>query len=448
MGNPGFLYGQRMFSMGKPDGSRPDLMKQNPGPAGSTPDIMTSNEADYREIIDLLPEIIFEADTDGNITFANKRSFELTGYTMQDTVHGLNISRLIAAEECDDMRKNVREILKGKTIGYHEYTMVRKDGGTFSVMIKSCPVVKNGEITGFRGIAIDITERKKAGETLEKEREILNKVINLNPYAISIYNKNGHFGRGNEAYGRLFKVPPPTKYNMWKDPALKKLGFLKKMRETKQGEAFFFPEHWYNSHDVDPEFPDNPICLKSVGFPIISGDGELEFVVFMYEDITERKKAVEKLERTQKELETNSKNLEETNIALNILLKHLDDEKKQVERNIQTNVKNLIQPYLEKLKNVMQDKELETYIDILEKNMSEIIQPFADQLAHYHNKLTPTEIRVADLIRDGKTTKEISAILHMSENAVFFHRKNIRKKFAIRNKKVNLRSFLKNLVTE
>ena len=77
--------------------------------------------------------------------------------------------------------------------------------------------------------------------------------------------------------------------------------------------------------------------------------------------------------------------------------------------------------------------------------MNEIVSPFVTKLSSKFMNLTPTEIKVASLIRDGRTTKEIAALLRLSENTIVFHRHNIRSKLHLKNKKVNLRSYLKSL---
>jgi len=59
-----------------------------------------------------------------------------------------------------------------------------------------------------------------------------------------------------------------------------------------------------------------------------------------------------------------------------------------------------------------------------------------------HYDLTPREIQIAHLVKEGKTTKEIAQLLNISSTAVDFHRKNIRAKLGIKSDKINLRSFL------
>ncbi|HOJ15012.1 MAG TPA: helix-turn-helix transcriptional regulator, partial [Deltaproteobacteria bacterium] len=83
--------------------------------------------------------------------------------------------------------------------------------------------------------------------------------------------------------------------------------------------------------------------------------------------------------------------------------------------------------------------------EILESNLNDIISPFLKKLSSHYLNLTPTEIQVADLIKDGKSTKQIAEVLGISERAVEFHRNNIRDKLGLKNSKTNLRSYLMTL---
>ncbi|MEJ2235949.1 MAG: helix-turn-helix transcriptional regulator, partial [Syntrophobacterales bacterium] len=98
-----------------------------------------------------------------------------------------------------------------------------------------------------------------------------------------------------------------------------------------------------------------------------------------------------------------------------------------------------------KLKNSRSYSDQMTLVGILESNVKEIVSPFVTKLSSRFVSLTPTEIQVASLIKDSKTSKEIAALLNASENTVRTHRFHIRSKLGIKNKKVNLRSYLQSL---
>jgi FixJ family two-component response regulator len=149
-------------------------------------------------------------------------------------------------------------------------------------------------------------------------------------------------------------------------------------------------------------------------------------------------------ERTA-ELESQTTNLEELNVALKVLLKKREDDKKNLEENYIHNTKNLILPYIEKLKNANLTADQKFYIDIIEANIHEIVAPFARQLSSSYFNLTPTEIRVASLIKKDNTSKEIAAKFNISESAIIYHRHNIRKKLGLNNKKINLKTYLQSL---
>ena len=84
-----------------------------------------------------------------------------------------------------------------------------------------------------------------------------------------------------------------------------------------------------------------------------------------------------------------------------------------------------------------------SYIDLIETHLQEIAKPLMKNLRQFN--LTPKEIKVAMLVRKGKSTKEIAAILGISSGSIDVHGKNIREKLGRSNQKVNLQSYLDNL---
>ena len=149
-------------------------------------------------------------------------------------------------------------------------------------------------------------------------------------------------------------------------------------------------------------------------------------------------------ERTA-ELEVKTANLEEMNVALTVLLKKREDDRRDLEENLMDNVQSLILPHLEKLKSMGLSARHKIFIEILESNIHQIASPLARQLSSSYFSLTPTEIRVASLIKQDRTTKEIADTFHVSESAIIYHRHNIRKKFGLNNQKINLKTYLQSL---
>jgi len=185
--------------------------------------------------------------------------------------------------------------------------------------------------------------------------------------------------------------------------------------------------------------------FKLTLIPLVNESGDIIGTVSTVKDITAQKHAAGALRKREKELEAKSKKLGEANIALKVLLKHKDDHEIELEERVVYNVKKLILPYIENLKKNKLDFKQATYLDIIEKNLNEIISPVSKRLSSKHFNLTAREIQVANLIKDGKTNKDIAGLLNISLRAIEFYRENIRKKLGLTNKKINLKSYLMDL---
>ena len=159
-------------------------------------------------------------------------------------------------------------------------------------------------------------------------------------------------------------------------------------------------------------------------------------------DITARREKELALRKKDAELEIKTKNLEEVNTALKVLLRERQRDKTALEEKVLSNIKELVVPYLERLKRTSLDDTQLSCVDVLETNLKEIISPFSKKLSSKYLGLTPTEIQVANLVKDGKTTKEIAEFMNLSAKTVEFHRDNIRKKLGIKNRRINLRTHL------
>jgi len=126
-----------------------------------------------------------------------------------------------------------------------------------------------------------------------------------------------------------------------------------------------------------------------------------------------------------------------------VLLQQREDDKRELQENVVSNVKDLILPYIEQLKKITTEKDQRTVVGILEANLNNIVSPFIRKVSSKMLKLTPMEIRICSLIKEGKTSKEIAELLFLSENTILFHRYNIRTKLGVKNQKINIISYLR-----
>lgn len=196
-----------------------------------------------------------------------------------------------------------------------------------------------------------------------------------------------------------------------------------------------------------------PIILRSS--PIYKGDELIGLRGFSI-DVSELKKAQNALkkayaemeikvaERT-KELEEKADELQEVNTALRVLLRDQQLHKNEIEDSILINARELILPHMSKLlKSQLTNRQL-TWLEQAISGLDDITSPLARNLSNHFEKLTPTELQVADLIKNGKSSKEVGEILGLAVRTIESHRKSIRRKLGLQNKKVNLQTHLSTL---
>jgi PAS domain S-box-containing protein len=138
-----------------------------------TEEALNESEKRFRDLADLLPQIVYEADLDGNLTYVNRIAFEMFRFPSGQVPVGMNIFSFIVPEDRERARHAFRHVASGGTHldGGIEFMARRMDGTTFPLIIYSSPVHRNGEATGLRGIAIDITERKVAEERVRESEQ-------------------------------------------------------------------------------------------------------------------------------------------------------------------------------------------------------------------------------------------------------------------------------------
>jgi PAS domain S-box-containing protein len=189
-------------------------------------------------------------------------------------------------------------------------------------------------------------------------------------------------------------------------------------------------------YEVSSVYPDETkhdfLVFKALFY---NKDGSVGGIIGTEMDITERN-------RVQLQLEMHSSELENTNTALRVLLKQVNENKTEMETKVLDNFARLVAPYLDTLGENLVNTPQQEYIKVIRENINKITSSFSMTLSSSYLGLSPREIQVADLVRHGRTNKEAARILNISINAVEFHRNNLRKKLGIQNRKVNLRTHL------
>jgi len=147
------------------------------------------------------------------------------------------------------------------------------------------------------------------------------------------------------------------------------------------------------------------------------------------------------LVRAQEHIRSQAAALTQKNTALKELLEHISLEKKQLTDRMRLNLDKLVLPKLKRIKSKSDDK-LRRQLAIIEQNIKSIDSVFGQKISARHHALSPREIEVCDMIKNGLKNKAIARELRLSFDTVETMRKNIRRKLRLRNKDVNLRSYL------
>lgn len=410
------------------------------------------------------------SDLEGNIIYVNEAALRMWGGEDIAEAEGMTVLDLAQSE--DEALKVYTTVLeKGGWSG--EITGKRKDGTPVTVHL-SASLVKNekGEPICMMDSFVDITDRKRMEEDLRIRDFAITSSIN----GIAIGDMEGNITYVNDAFLRLWGGEYPSEvlgksaltFAQSQDEAerifrelLEKgswVGEIIAKRKDGRPMAVQLSANTVTDHDG------RPLCLmcsfvdvterkiteqklqqayETLEQRVLERTEELlRANIRLQREIDERKQAEKTLIQKEEELRLESLNLEEANTAMKVLLKRGEQDKNELEEKVLSNIRELALPYVEKLRTTALDDKQLTFVQLLESTLNDIASPFLRRLSSHYLNFTPTEIQVATLIREGKTTKNIGEILNISERAVEFHRNNIRDKLGLKNKKTNLRSYL------
>jgi PAS domain S-box-containing protein len=320
-----------------------------------------------------------------------------------------------------------------------EYRILRPDGTVRWISDRGFAVTdEKGDVVRLAGISDDITERRQALEALRESEEKFRTVAEQSPNMIFI-NSQGRVVYANRkceqimGYSRDEFYAPDFDFMTLIAPEHREM-IQSNFRRYMRGEEV--EPYEYALVKRDGKRIDVIITSKLINY-----DGE-QSLLGIITDISERKRTEKALQIKDVKLERQAKNLEEVNTALKVLLEQREKEKTEMKEALLANIKRLVFPYIKKLEDTGLDEDAQTFVNIIKSNINDLISPFASKLSSKYFALTPTEIQVADLIKQGKTSKEIASMLNVSPKAVSFHRGNLRKKLGLVNKKINLRTYL------
>jgi PAS domain S-box-containing protein len=395
---------------------------------------LKKSEEKFQKLFQASPvNIVFTRLDDGRVLDVNDIFTKFTGYEREEAIGrtGIELNLWANPEERD---KFVRLAREQGGFREQEVTFKRKNGEPITLLWSAETIEIGSEICLVSALS-NVTDLRKAHDALkesEKKARVLldshfdtasvlldvdGRIVDINETAAESLGETAA-----ELIGMcIFDLLPPDVANLRRTQYSQVIRSKKRIRFVDQ-----LGEKW----------------LDNTVYPVSNSQGEVTKLAAFANNITELKQTEESLRNREKELEVKAKALEEANIALKVILERRDEDKIKMQKDVLSNSKQFLDPYLEKLKQSNLDPIQKSYLDVLAANLKEIISPFIREVSSELLNFTPAEIKVANLVRQGLSTKEIAELTNSTKWAIDFHRNSIRKKLGIQNKKLNLRTYL------
>lgn len=381
---------------------------------------------------------------DDRLKFVNRKSAEIYGYSCKEMT-GKHMLDMIHPDDHEKVTRNHNNRKKGEAVPPYPYRIIDKQGNVKWIEVSAILTSWEGRPAVITFIT-DISRRVDAEEELKRSKRQLADIIEFLPDAtfaidcegtVIIWNKRieemtgiraeDMIGKGNFEYALPFYGKRrPILIDLVLKPDIfleKKYSILKREENSLYAQMGGYLKngifHW----------------LRARASTVYDHNENIIGAIESIRDMTDFKK-------TENELKEKSTNLEEANTALRVLLKHRENDKSEMEDRIARNIRELVLPYLGKLKSTNLNSTQTSLIAITETYLDEIISPFLLKMERKHPELTPREVQIASLVKNGYTTKEISEILNIETTTINNHRRRLRKKMCLCGKDKNLRSYL------
>ncbi len=408
----------------------------------------------YTELYDFAPVGYLTLARDGTIRKVNLACAKLLGVE-RARLSGRRFGLFVAEPDRAAFTLLLKKVFGSRTQEVCEVALLKEGGGALDVQITAAALQEGGEC---RVVLSDITALRQAEA---KIRHLASFPV-LNPRPVVEVDVAGQVLFCNPAAEQMF----PDLYqrglghpwlNEWKS-------LLRSLRQA-EGKTIVrevhFEENWYHQtiHFVDDGrrlriYGADITARKKIEAALLTAYAEVETRVVdrtaqlekskteLEREVAVRRQAEETLRQRAQVLKEQAVRIQEGSAALKVLLKQRDQDRLDLEEKVVLNVNQLVIPYLEKLKRRKLDAKQKAYAEILESNLNEIVSPLARTLSSKLLRLSQTELEVANLVRQRKTTKQIAEILHLADSTIDFHRNNIRAKLGVKNKKIGLYAYL------
>lgn len=386
---------------------------------------------------------IYLKDADYRYILVN-REYERLAQVNNEQIKGKDDFAIFPEPVARLFRDQDMEVVRRRSLVEFEETIPLPDGIHTFLTAKFPMIDDQGAITAVGGVCTDITSHKKA-------EALFRRTFDQSPIGAAMVGLDFRFLRVNE---ELCKITGYSAEELLK-LRFTDITYTDDLEEDIQF-ALDLGEGKIDQYQINKRYikKNGGITWVRLSVRLIRDEDQAPlFYLPMIEDINDRIKAEEELQLAHAKLEKRvadrtsqlnqrTERLAETNVALKVLLDRRDEDKKELENQVMFNIEKLIMPHLDKLKILCEGEEQESLVRIIQADLKTITATFTNTHSTTLGKLTPTQIQIADLIKQGKSTKEIASLLNLSPSTIACHRQEIRKRLSLTNRKVNLHSAL------
>ncbi|HOO36910.1 MAG TPA: PAS domain S-box protein [Deltaproteobacteria bacterium] len=456
----------------------------------------------------LASDILYSVDTRTRLTNISPNVERVIGYKPSEIIgRPFQELRILHPDDVDRAVSDALSIISGKTIPPSVYRFITRDGTVKYGETRAVPLIRNGRLVEIIAVARDITHWKQIEEEIREYHDHLEELIRERTIELERSNEQLKVEVGERLQAQEELRESEAKYRFltekmndivwtadldfnvtYDSPAVQKvMGFTREERMKQKASEMVTPESYARilevlgkelerdgMQGVDPDRKvmleleyyhrgGSTVWMECLVSAIRDHEGKIVGIHGVSRDITERRRAEDELRRQRENLEgavrertaeltlANEHLLQEielrkeTESALRVLLRQREEDRMTIEKDIMSNISSFVLPHVVDLESSCLNEKQKSCLTMVKSYLEQIISPFARKVSTEYHGLSPNEIKVASMIKEGMQSKDIARLLGVSLNTVHSYRYSIRMKTGLKNNKVNLRTYLQGL---
>lgn len=280
---------------------------------------LIKSEKKYKDLANLLPQIVYEIDLNGKLTFVNQHAYEIFGVPIGAEINTFSVLEFLIPEDRERAAGNIKRILLGEEIANKEYSAIRNNGENFPVLIYARAMEKDSIPVGVRGLIVDISERKEMEKAIMKSKDLLSNILNNSTILFYAHTPQHQLVYLSPQSVYFLGCEPEDAMNRWTEflteHPLNEIGIKNTEKAIESGKK-------QPSYELELVRKDGQKIWVEVNEVPIVKNGITESIVGSLTDITEKKEAEKKLKIYQGHLEDL---VSERTAGLNAKNKELDE---------------------------------------------------------------------------------------------------------------------------